>query len=182
MTKIVAISGSLRSEAVCTQIANTLGELAPAGTEVEVVTLNDIPMLNEDLKANGSPEVIAALTAKVVAADAVVLITPEYNRGTSAALKNVIDWLSKEEAAPFAGKPVEIISQSPGATGGLMANHALRSPLALVGAHVMGGYEVAIGGSFGKVEGGKLTDADTRAFITAKLQGLLASGAVAKAA
>ncbi|MBT9385876.1 NAD(P)H-dependent oxidoreductase [Pseudooceanicola sp. CBS1P-1] len=173
--KIVAISGSLRKDAVCTQIANTLEELAPAGTTVEVVTLNDIPMLNEDLKANGSPAPVAALTQQLVDADALVLITPEYNRSTSGALKNVIDWLSKEDAAPLAGMPVEIISHSPGATGGLMANHSLRSILAVPGAKVMAGFEVAISGSFGKVEGGKLTDEGTRDFVAGKLQGLLAT-------
>jgi len=168
-----AISGSLRKDSLSTQIAATLQELAPRDVTVARQDIADIPLYNEDLLDDGTaPAAVTALAGKLAAADAVIVVSPEYNRGTSAALKNVIDWMSKEPGAPFAGKPVLVITQSPGATGGLSAQYDLRKVLSVINAEVVPGFEIAIGGSADKIENGRLTDAGTRDFVAGNLQRL----------
>ncbi len=174
--KIVVIPGSLRRESFSLQIANTLQELAPQGATVEVLQIGDLPFFNEDLKGDASPQVVQDLAAKVTEADALVLVSPEYNRSMSGVLKNALDWLSKEPAAPLSSKPVEVITQSPGATGGLVANYAIRDVVSVCGAEVMTGFETAIGGVSTKVEGGKLVEQAARDFVVRKL-GLLVAKA-----
>ncbi|WP_412508436.1 NADPH-dependent FMN reductase [Roseovarius sp. SYSU LYC5161] len=168
-----AISGSLRKDSLSTRIAETLQELAPRDVTVARQDIAAIPLYNEDLLDGGaSPAAVTALAGKLAAADAVIVVSPEYNRGTSAALKNVIDWMSKEPGVPFAGKPVLVITQSPGATGGLSAQYDLRKVLSVINAEVVPGFEIAIGGSAEKIENGRLTDAGTRDFVTSNLQRL----------
>lgn len=167
------ISGSLRQGSFSTSIADTLQDLVPDGVTVTRHDIADVPLYNDDLKdGDTSPQPVIDLANKLDAADAIVVVSPEYNRGTSGVLKNTIDWMSKEPNAPFSGKPVLIITQSPGATGGLTAQYDLRRVLSVINADVQPGFEIAIGGSAGKIEDGKLTDSDTRDFITKQLKRL----------
>ena len=176
MTKTLnfaTISGSLRKGSYSTSVAETLQELVPDGVTVTRYDIADIPLYNEDIKdGDTAPEPVRDLAGKLAAADAIIVVSPEYNRGTPGVLKNTIDWLSKEPEAPFSGKPTLIITQSPGATAGLAAHYNLRQVLSVINADVQSGFEIAIGGSADKIEDGKLTDSETRDFITKQLQHL----------
>lgn len=176
MTKklnFATISGSLRKGSHSTSVAETLQELVPDGVNVTRHDIAEIPLYNEDIKdGDTAPQPVRDLADKLAAADAIIVVSPEYNRGTSGVLKNTIDWLSKEPNAPFSGKPTLIITQSPGATAGLTAHYNLRQVLSVINADVQNGFEIAIGGSAGKIEDGKLTDGDTRDFIAKQLRRL----------
>ncbi|MGK7654318.1 NADPH-dependent FMN reductase [Roseovarius sp. B08] len=181
MTKdlnIATISGSLRKGSLSTSVADSLQELVPDGVTVTRHDIADIPLYNEDIKdGDTSPLPVRDLAEKLAAADAIVVVSPEYNRGTSGVLKNVIDWMSKEPNAPFSGKPTLIITQSPGATAGLTAHYNLRQVLSVINADVQSGFEIAIGGAAGKIENGKLTDDNTREFIAKQLKRLAKTAA-----
>ncbi|MDM8168534.1 NAD(P)H-dependent oxidoreductase [Roseovarius sp.] len=167
------ISGSLRKESFSTKIADSLHELVPEGVTVVPQDIHDIPLYNEDLKTNGSsPAQVQDLAQAIEGADAVVISSPEYNRGTSGVLKNVIDWMSKEPNTPFAGKPVLIITQSPSATGGLTAQYDLRKMLSVINAEIVPGFEIAVSKSNDKINDGKLTHDDTKEFIADNLSRL----------
>ncbi len=170
-TKIAVINGSLRKASFSEAICNTLPELAP-GADFINVDYADVPFYNEDLKAEGSPAAVRAVVETLAGCDAIVFVTPEYNRAMSGAMKNLIDWLSKEPEAPLKGKAGLVVTQSPGAVGGLTANYNLRQVLSVCGMHLVSGFEVAIGAVMTKVADGKLTDQATRDFVAANLDAL----------
>ena len=99
MTKILGISGSLRERSYNTALLRAAAELAPPDAEIEIFDLSAIPLYNDDVESMGDPEPVAELRAAVAEADALLLATPEYNRGTSGVLKNAIDWLSRPALA-----------------------------------------------------------------------------------
>lgn len=168
-----AISGSLRQGSHSTSVADTLQELVPEGVTVTRPSIADIPLYNEDLKdGDTSPQPVVDLATDLEKADAIIFVSPEYNRGTTGVLKNTIDWLSKEPGKPLAGKPVVIITQSPGATGGLVAQYDLRKQLSVIGSHVQPGFEIAISHSAERIENGKLTHDGARDFIAKHLDQL----------
>lgn len=167
------ISGSLRKDSFSTKIAETLPDLVPEGATVVPQDIHDIPLYNEDLKADdSSPAQVQDLAQAIDGADAVVIVSPEYNRGTSGVLKNAFDWMSKEPNSPFSGKPTLIITQSPSATGGLCAQYDLRKMLSVINAEIVPGFEIAINHSGDKINGGKLTHDDTKEFIADNLSRL----------
>jgi chromate reductase len=93
--KIVAISGSLRENSLNTSLLRSLQCLAPDSLDVEVVTLGDIAMYDEDLEGDNAPLAVESLRETVTQADGLILSTPEYNRSMSGAMKNALDWLSR---------------------------------------------------------------------------------------
>ena len=93
---------------------------------------------------SGIPEKVKKIAEKIRAADGVYISTPEYNYGFSAALKNIIDWLSRCKPAPLEGKPVTIVSTSAGPSGGLRVVYDLHKVLIFLKPRVMQGVEVAI--------------------------------------
>jgi len=89
--------------------------MAPAGTSIEIATIEGIPLYNGDVEARGVPEAVTALRAQIAAADGLLLVTPEYNNSIPGVLKNAIDWLSRPPPPPlFAGLPVGLIGATPG--------------------------------------------------------------------
>lgn len=122
MTRILALSGSLRAASFNTALACAARRQAPDGVEVEVATLHGIPLYDGDLEAaSGIPEAVQALRAKVVASDGLLLVTPEYNNGIPGVFKNGVDWLSRTGDAVFAGRPVALIGASPGGFGTILS-------------------------------------------------------------
>ena len=102
-------------------------QLAPAGTSIEVASIHDIPLYDGDVEAQGIPPAVAELKNKVAAADALLLVTPEYLNSIPGVFKNVIDWLSRPPAdAPrvFANRPVTLIGASPGRFGTVQAQRS----------------------------------------------------------
>ncbi|TSE00983.1 NAD(P)H-dependent oxidoreductase [Skermania sp. ID1734] len=123
-SRIVVLYGSLRADAMSRRIAEAAAAAAPAGVDVVVYDgLGEVPFYNEDIDvADGLDPAAAALREAVAAADAVLLVTPEYNGTIPAVLKNAIDWLSRPfGAGALAGRHVAVISASPSPNGAAWA-------------------------------------------------------------
>src|SRR6202035_1964301 len=112
MAKILGISGSLRRASFNAALLRAAVELAPAGSSITVASIRDIPLYDADVEAQGIPASVVELKEKVVAADALLLVTPEYNNSIPGVFKNVIDWLSRPPAdvpRVFVNRPVTLI-------------------------------------------------------------------------
>jgi chromate reductase len=172
--KILAIPGSLRAGAFSRLALRACIAHAPADMEFETVEIRDIPFYDGDLEAaSGIPAPALALRAKIAAADAVLISSPEYNASTSAVLKNAIDWASRPPAQPFNAKPVAIITSSPGVTGGIRAHMHLRQVLGNLNAFVLVAPTVTIGLTGQRFDAeGNLTDGPTIDFVKKMMEGL----------
>jgi chromate reductase, NAD(P)H dehydrogenase (quinone) len=174
VTRILAISGSLRERSYNRALLRAAEELAPAGVEIEEFDLSPIPFYDGDVEAAGDPASVVALRAAVAEADGVLIATPEYNRGTSGALKNAIDWLSRPAlASVLRWKPVAVIGASTGRGGTRRAQQQVRDALLYPGAIVLEEPEVALPVAWEHFdEDGRLVDEKTRDSIRGLLEGL----------
>ncbi|WP_234684027.1 NADPH-dependent FMN reductase [Bradyrhizobium monzae] len=126
---IVVIAGSLRKDSFSLKIAKALTKLAPASLKLEVVTLEGISFFNQDLEG-APPADWLAFREKLQKSDGIIFVTPEYNRAIPGVLKNAIDVASRPYGkSSFNGKPVGIISNSPGPLGGVSAAKTLQNIL-----------------------------------------------------
>ena len=141
MPEIINVSvlvGSLRQESVNRKVALALAKLAPERLDLRILEIGDLPHYNEDVEAAGPPESWTRLREAVRASDAVLFVTPEYNRAIPGALKNAIDVGSRPYGhSAWDGKPAGVASVSPGAIGGFGANHHLRQSLVFLNMPVM---------------------------------------------
>lgn len=164
MTKVLAISGSLRRESYNTNLLRNAVDLFADDVEVEILDgLKDIPPYNEDDDREGASESVRALRAAFAGADAVFFSTPEYNSSIPGHLKNALDWVSRPLATnPLRNKPAVVIGASTGAFGAVWAQAELRKVLAAIGARVVEA-EVAVGHAPTRFEeAGTLVDEDLR--------------------
>jgi chromate reductase, NAD(P)H dehydrogenase (quinone) len=164
MTKVLAISGSLRSESYNTQLLRNGAALFGDDVEVEILDgLKDVPPYDEDDDRNGAPLAVRTLRAAFAGADAVFISTPEYNSSVPGHLKNALDWVSRPLATnPLRNKPAAVVGASTGAFGAVWAQAELRKVLAAIGARVVEA-EVAVGHAPTRFdEDGTLTDEDLR--------------------
>lgn len=136
--KLLGIAGSLRAGSYNRQLLQLAAENLPDGVEYAVWDgLRDLPAYDEDAD-DGSSFAVAAFRAAVADADAVLIVTPEYNGSIPGALKNALDWGSRpRDDAAFRGKPVAAIGASPGSFGGVWAHAETRKILGLMGARVV---------------------------------------------
>ena len=142
---VAVIVGSLRKESFSLKLAKSLVALAPSLT-FDVVTLNGLSFYNQDLEAT-PPADWVAFRDRIRKADAVLFITPEYNRSVPGVLKNAIDVGSRPYGqSVFDGKPGGVISNSPGALGGFGANHHLRQSLTFLNIAILQQPEAYVGG------------------------------------
>jgi chromate reductase len=148
---VIVIVGSLRKESFTLKIANSLAKLAPNTLKPEVVTLHDISFFNQDLEA-APPADWLAFRDKLQKSNGVVFVTPEYNRAIPGVLKNAIDVGSRPYGkSSFLGKPVGIVSNSPGPLGGVNAAKSLQNILPGICGPIMGQPETylnAVGDAF----------------------------------
>jgi chromate reductase, NAD(P)H dehydrogenase (quinone) len=164
--KIVGLSGSLRKGSYNSAALRAAQALAPEGTVIEIAEIGDLPLYNDDVRAAGFPPPAERLRAQIAAADAVLLVTPEYNYSISGVLKNAIDWASRPPSQPFEAKPVAIMGASPGLFGSARAQYHLRQMLIFLNAMPVNRPEVMIGQAQNKFDAdGNLTDEPTREFI-----------------
>lgn len=165
-SKVVILVGSLRKESFNRKLAKAAMALAPKGLELEIVEIGNLPFYNQDQEMD-MPAVSKAFKAKIQAADAVLFVTPEYNRSVPGVLKNAIDVASRPYGqSAWSNKPAAIISGSMGAIGGFGANHHLRQTLAFFNMPVMAQPEAYIGGAHSLFnDQGELTSNDTRDFL-----------------
>ena len=163
---VIGISGSLRKGSFNTAALRAAQGLAPEGMTIERAEIGDLPLYNDDVRAAGFPPPAERLRAQIAAADAVLLVTPEYNYSISGVLKNAIDWASRPPNQPFEAKPVAIMGASPGLFGSARAQYHLRQMLIFLNAMPVNRPEVMIGQAQNKFDAdGNLTDEPTREFI-----------------
>ena len=127
---VAVLVGSLRKDSLNRKVAHALAHLAPPHVKLNIVEIGELALYNEDIDVTPAPAPYTAFRDQVRQADAVLFVTPEYNRSVPGALKNAIDVGSRPYGqSVFSGKPGAVISVSPGAIGGFGANHHLRQSL-----------------------------------------------------
>ncbi len=135
--RVLAISGSIRTASSNTGLLRAAEEIAPDGMEITIFDIRDVPFYNGDIEAQGDPASVTALKLALRGADAVLFATPEYNGGTSGALKNAIYWASRDrEVGSLRGKPTAIVGAG-GGTGTARAQMQLLQTLGETGSVVM---------------------------------------------
>ena len=163
---VAVFVGSLRKDSFSRKVANALIALAPPALKLRIVEIGQLPLYNQDEDVS-PPPAWASFRGSVKAADAVLFVTPEYNRSVPGALKNALDVASRPYGqSAWDGKPGAVISVSPGAMGGFGANHHLRQSLVFVNVLTMQQPEAYIGGAADLFDqDGTMTNEGTRAFL-----------------
>ncbi|QKE65557.1 NAD(P)H-dependent oxidoreductase [Aquipseudomonas campi] len=158
--KVAVLVGSLRKASINRKLAMALAELAPPSLQLNIVEIGDLPLYNEDIDVSPPPLPYTRFRQQVNSADALLFVTPEYNRSVPAPLKNAIDVGSRPYGqSVFSGKPGAVLSASPGAVGGFGANHHLRQSLVFLDVPVLQQPEAYLGGAGSFFdEQGKLND------------------------
>ena len=162
--RLLGIAGSLREGSYNRGLLRAARELLPEGVELVEHDLRGLPFYDGDLEAAGDPDSVTELKDAIRGADAILIATPEYNRGLPGGLKNAIDWASRPAlASPLAGKPVAIMGASTGQGGTARAQQQLRDALEFPGAIVLQQPEVFVPEAFMRFDAsGELVDEQTR--------------------
>lgn len=171
MSKVYSVAvlvGSLRKDSLNRKVAHALAQFAPPHLKLNIVEIGELALYNEDIDVTPPPASYTAFRDQVRQADAVLFVTPEYNRSVPGALKNAIDVGSRPYGqSVFSGKPGAVISVSPGAIGGFGANHHLRQSLVFLNVPCMQQPEAYLGGAGSAFdEAGQLSE-KTRPFLQA---------------
>jgi NAD(P)H-dependent FMN reductase len=128
VTTILGLSGSLRSGSINSALLRAAAGEMPAAVTLDIGTIQGIPLYDGDVEAaQGLPDAVTKLKERIVAADGLLLVTPEYNNSLPGVFKNAIDWLSRPSAdipRVFGGRPVAVMGASPGGFGTLLAQTA----------------------------------------------------------
>lgn len=163
---VAVLVGSLRKDSWNRKIALALQDLAPEGLRLDLVEFRDLPLYDDDLESQ-VPAAWQRFRERIRAADALLFVTPEYNRSIPGGLKNALDVGSRPYGKNnFAGKPGAVVTASPGAIGGFGANHHLRQALVFLDVPTLQQPEVYIGAVHTLFdENGKLVKEDTRQFL-----------------
>jgi chromate reductase, NAD(P)H dehydrogenase (quinone) len=172
---VLGISGSLRAGSYNTAALRAAQGLAPQGMTIAIAEIGDIPLYNEDTRTAGLPGSVERFRKEIAAADALLVVSPEYNFSVPGVLKNAIDWASRPPNQPFKEKPVAIMGASGGPLGTARAQYHLRQVLYGLNAFVLNKPEVFIGQAGTKFDSaGNLTDEPTKEFIGKLLVSLAA--------
>lgn len=143
--KIVAISGSLRKASYNTWLLEAAKSFFPAGTEVIIYPIDDLPLYNQDLDGEQKPGSVVKLKQQITEADGLLIATPEYNYGVPGGLKNAIDWVSRPAyKSPLVNKPVAVLSASMSPVGGARVQAQLKQVLLGVLAEVYNAPELLV--------------------------------------
>jgi chromate reductase len=138
LPKVAVINGSLRKDSINKKLALAIAKLAAGRLDLQLVDISDLPLYNQDLEAD-FPAAAKRLKAEIDAADAVLFVTPEHSRSIPAALKNVIDWVSRPYGTSnWIDKPGAIAGTSGGQVGTAIAQDHLRSVLVAQGIRLLG--------------------------------------------
>jgi len=179
MTRILGISGSLRAQSFNTILLRAAQALAPDGVVFDAATLHGIPLYDGDLEqGEGLPIAAAELKERVVAADGVLLVTPEYNNGIPGVFKNGIDWLSRPSsdiARVFGDRPFALIGASPGGFGTILSQNAWLPVLRTLGTRFWSGGRLMVSRAhLAFDENGAIRDEKLRAQLADFLAGFAA--------
>jgi chromate reductase len=164
--KVGYFVGSLAKASINRQLAKALIRLAPPELEFAEIPIKDLPLYSYDYDAD-FPPVARAFKQAIADVDAVLFVTPEYNRSIPGGLKNAIDWASRPYGEnSFKRKPSAVIGASPGAIGTALAQQALRGVLSFCNSPQMNSIEAYIQLKPGVIaEDGQVTDAKTAEFL-----------------
>jgi chromate reductase len=178
MFTILGIAGSLRRESYNRALMRAAADLVPPDTVLEIYEgLAGIPPYNEDVRLSGNPDVVQDLKDRVRAADALLIISPEYNYGIPGVLKNAIDWVSRadgEVPTPLRHKPTAIAGAAPGNFGTVRMQNSLRQTLLFTETPVLQKPELFVFRAAERFdERGHLTDETTRSMLRALLAELV---------
>ena len=163
---VAVLVGSLRKDSLNRKLARALIAMAPASLKLEIVEIGELPLFDQDFEAD-PPAAVLEFKRRLGTSDAVLFVTPEYNRSVPGALKNAIDVGSRPYGkSSWQGKPAAIVTVSPGALGGFGANHHLRQSLVFLNLPTMAQPEAYIGhaGSLFGADGSLVNDS-TREFL-----------------
>jgi chromate reductase, NAD(P)H dehydrogenase (quinone) len=145
--KLLGISGSLRRASYNSALLRAATHLMPEDAALEVGTIRGIPLYDGDLEAQGIPPAVTQLKQAIVAADGVLLVTPEYNNSLPGVLKNAIDWLSRpssEIKRIFGGKPFAVMGASAGGFGTILSQTAWLPTLRILGTQFWSGPRLTV--------------------------------------
>ena len=175
MVKVLGIPGALRQGSFNRSLLRAAVAVAPAGVTLEVASIDAIPLYDGDvekaaLAKGGFPAPVAQLRAQLAAADALLIVSPEYNQSVPGVLKNALDWLSREGPGGedvCKGKHVALIGATPGLGGTRMAQTAWLPVFRALGLKPWFGRQLYVAGA-GKVfdADGRLTDDKVRGMLT----------------
>jgi chromate reductase len=171
---ILGIAGSLRKGSYNRAALRAAQELVPEGARLEIFELDGIPPFNQD--EDGTPPAkVSLLKARIRAADAILLVTPEYNYSIPGVLKNAIDWASRPYGdSAWDGKPVAVMGATVGTLGTARAQYHLRQVFVFLNMHPLNQPEVMIANAAQRFdERGNLTDENTKELIRKLLQNLV---------
>lgn len=173
--QLLGFAGSLRKQSYNRSLLSAATEMVPDDAALEVFDLEGIPPFNQDLE-NQPAEKVKEFKAKIRAADAILIVTPEYNYSIPGVLKNAIDWASRPYGDnAFDGKPVAVMGASVGMLGTARAQYDLRRSFVFLNMYPMNQPEVMVPFAQDKVDSnGRVTDEKTRKKIRELLQSLVA--------
>lgn len=172
--RILGIAGSLRRESFNRGALRAASTLLPEGATLDIFELDGIPGFNQDEEQN-PPEKVVDLKRRIREADAILIVTPEYNYSIPGVLKNAIDWASRPYGdSAWNGKPAAIMGASIGAIATARAQYHLRQMFVFLNMFPINQPEVMIGNASERFDAqGNLTDDATKEFIRKLLQNLV---------
>jgi len=172
--RILGIAGSLRRESFNRAALRAAGTLLPEGATLDIFVLDGIPGFNQD-EEQTPPEKVIDLKRRIRDADAILIVTPEYNYSIPGVLKNAIDWASRPYGdSAWNGKPAAIMGASIGNIATARAQYHLRQIFVFLNVFPINQPEVMIGNAAERFDAqGNLTDNDTKEHIRKALQSLV---------
>lgn len=170
MSTLLGLCGSLRASSFNRKLMHEAARLhGGTFTEGEL----RLPLYDGDLEAEGIPAAVTRLADQIAAADAVLIVTPEYNKALSGVMKNALDWVSRVQGKPWLGKPVALMSATGGRTGGERAQSSLRDCMLPFRADIVPGPEVLVAAASQQFDcDGRLTGEAYVKALTELMQGL----------
>jgi chromate reductase len=173
MLRILGICGSLRKGSYNALLLRAYADWAPPDTTIETARIDEIPLYNEDVRQVGFPPPVRRLRDEIQAADALLIVTPEYNYSIPGVLKNAIDWASRPPDQPFNEKPIAITGASPSMLGSARAQYDLRRCCVYVNAFVLNQPEVMVAKAHERFDKqGKLTHQGSQKLVVEQLEAL----------
>lgn len=169
--KIAVLVGSLRKGSYNLKVAKILKEIAPSSLSLYLIEIGDLPFYNEDIDTDTPPASYTLFRNEIADCQGVIFVTPEYNRGLPAVIKNAIDVGSRPYGKNvWAKKPATVISVSQGAIGGFGANHQLRQSLVFLDMPTLQQPEAYIGGISAAFDANGNIAEKTREFLSLIIQ------------
>jgi len=168
---VLGFAGSLRQGSYNRALLRAAAETSPATLRIEAFDLAAVPLYNADAEAAGDPDGVKAFKDAIRSADAVLMVTPEYNHGVPGVMKNAIDWASRPpQGSVLDRKPVGIIGASPGITGSARGQSQLRQAFEFTNSYAMPQPELLVFRAHEKFDAdGRLVDKATRERLAAYL-------------